>query len=221
MTGAGQTPDDPLIRQGEEPAATMPNRSSPALLVAALMASLAPTAATAAAADEPHFVTGDFGVAIGSRLADPAALGFAAVPGSPNRNRWQRAADPFWRQIGFTSLDNGIVVDLAAHRFYEGQSLAVALAACRADLARLRAALLQRFPQLQSFTRLERLLYPNGDGHEFVERMMPDGHGAGRRISLACAPPHPGPAAPHPVMLRVGYGIDEAEFDAAEAAPRP
>lgn len=171
------------------------------------------------AAEEPHFVTGDFGVPIGGRVADPAALGFAAAGGSPNRNRWRRAGDPFWREIGFTSLDNGIVVHLGAHRFYEGQPVAAALAACRADLARLRAILLQRFPRLQTYARLERLLHPDGDGHELVERMTPEGRDAGRRISLACAAPHSGPVAPHPVMLTVGYGIDRAEFDAAEAAP--
>ncbi|HMG46808.1 MAG TPA: hypothetical protein VK614_05055 [Allosphingosinicella sp.] len=123
----------------------MPSRSSPARLAAALAASLALAPAAAAAADEPHFVTGDFGVPIGGRVADPAALGFAAVPGSPNRNQWRRAGDPFWREIAFTSLDNGIVVSLGASRFYEGQPVTAAFAACRADLARLRAALVARF----------------------------------------------------------------------------
>jgi hypothetical protein len=193
----------------------MPVRSSLLCLAAAL--ALAP----AAAAQDPHFVTGDFGVPIGGRLADPAALGFAPAPGLPHRNQWRQAHDPFWREIGYTSLDNGIIVSLSAHRFYEGQPVAAALAACRADLARLRAALLQRFPRLQRFARLERLLHPDGGGHEFVERMTADGHEAGRRITLSCSVPHPGPIAPHPVMLGIGYGIDEAEFDATEAVPRP
>ena len=87
----------------------MPSRSSPARLAAALVASLALAAAAAGAADEPHFVTGDFAVPIGGRLANPAALGFAAVPGMPNRNRWRRAGGPFWREIAFTSLREGTV----------------------------------------------------------------------------------------------------------------
>jgi hypothetical protein len=70
----------------------MPSRSSFRLVAAALAATLAPAAA--GAADDPHFVTGDFGVPIGGRVADPAALGFAAAPGVPNRNRWRRADDP-------------------------------------------------------------------------------------------------------------------------------
>lgn len=193
-----------------------PNRLSLALLAAVLVSS----PAASAAADEPHFVTGDFGVPIGGRVADPAALGFAAVPGRPNRNQWHRAGDAFWAGIDFTSLDNGIIVHLEAHRFYEGRPVAAARAACRADLARLRLRLVQRFPGLQPFARLERLLHPGGDGHEFVERMTADGRGAGRRISLACAAPHPGPIAPHPMMLSIAYGLDDPEFDAAEAAPR-
>jgi len=191
----------------------MPTRSL-ACLAAAL------TLAAAAGPEEPHFVAGDFGVPIGGRVADPAALGFVQVPGNPNRNQWRRTGDAFWREIGYTSLDNGMIVSLSAARFYEGQAEAAALAACRADLARLSASLIARFPRLQRYARLERLLYPQGGGHEFVERMTPEGRGAGRRITLACAAPHLGPVAPHPVMLTIGYGIDEAEFDAAEAIPR-
>lgn len=192
----------------------MPHRPSLLCFAAALLA------APAAAAQEAHFVAGDFGVPIGGRVADPSALGFAPVSGVPGRNRWRRTNDSFWREIGYTSLDNGIVVALGAARFYEGQPEAAAFAACRTDLARVSATLVARFPRLQRYARLERLLYPNGGGHEFVERMTAEGRDAGRRISLSCSAPHPGPVAPHSVMLTIGYGIDDAEFDAAEAAPR-